>query len=149
MNALHHATNNMKEKALIMLLEAGAEVAAKDDAGNTAFHWICSRGVLSTATILIEKGADINEPNNQGTTPLMKACQTGQVTITQKLVALKADLAKQDSAGNTGLHLAIAGGFTLVVKELLQGDPPRDIKNNAGKTPDEVARHPLMIELLK
>ena len=121
---------------------------AKDESGNTALHWICTRGVLSTATILLDKGADINAVNDQGTTPLMKAAQTGQLTLTQKLAGMKANLALQDQVGNTALHLAIGGGFNLVVVELLKAGACRSTKNNAGKTAVELAWKPTLIALL-
>ena len=55
------------------------QINAVDEIGNTALHWVASRGVLSMSTILIDKGASVDEKNAHGDTPLHKAAINGQV----------------------------------------------------------------------
>ena len=149
-NALMHAVINLKEKAVIELLERGADVAATDKKGNTAMHWGCGKGVVTTVTLLIDANTSAEVANDRGTTPLMKSVQSGQISLTQKLVRdVKVDLTKQDAAGDTALHMAIACGWLIVVKELLNGGAPRGLKNNAGETAVDRARHELVIDYLK
>jgi len=51
------------------LLEVGADVAAKDDAGRTALHFAAQDGRVEVARRLLDAGADVAAKDNAGHTP--------------------------------------------------------------------------------
>jgi hypothetical protein len=65
-------TNYDKHHAFALkLCQAGAEVNALDEKGNSAFHWACLYWpVHRLKNSLLDLGADVNQSNAQGRTPL-------------------------------------------------------------------------------
>jgi ankyrin repeat protein len=65
-------TNYNKHHAFALkLCQAGAEVNALDEKGNSAFHWACLYWpVHRLKNSLLDLGADVNQLNAQGRTPL-------------------------------------------------------------------------------
>jgi ankyrin repeat protein len=65
-------TNYDKHHAFALkLCQAGAEVNALDEKGNSAFHWACLYWpVHRLKNSLLDLGADVNQLNAQGRTPL-------------------------------------------------------------------------------
>jgi len=57
-------------EAVKILYEAGLDINAKDDNGDTAMHGAVLRGQNSVIRFLAERGAQINEKNRIGWTPL-------------------------------------------------------------------------------
>lgn len=73
------------------LLEAGADVSKKDEAGNTALHYAAcnesARGALTFAELLFEVGqADANAVNNEGKTALDYATARNYVELVKLLL---------------------------------------------------------------
>jgi ankyrin repeat protein len=67
---LHHAAFHGQKSVAQVLLERGADVSAKTQAGRTALHEAAWRGNTDLAQLLIAKGADVNARSNPGLTPL-------------------------------------------------------------------------------
>lgn len=65
---LHRASN--QSSVLKALLKAGANVSAKNSAGETPLHWACSDGNLEAVQALVEAGADVNAEGNEGRRPI-------------------------------------------------------------------------------
>ncbi len=62
---------------LIALLDAGADVNARNEASETAFSYACAYNALAAAQVLFARGADINTVDAGGGTPLDWAvCQS-------------------------------------------------------------------------
>jgi ankyrin repeat protein len=58
------------ENRFVELLEAGADVNARDRGGHTSLHWACSYGRVNIARFLLEHGADPNvRETDYGRTP--------------------------------------------------------------------------------
>ena len=53
-----------------MLLTAGADIEAKDDAGRTPLHWAAIRGRDDVAALLISHKAVVSATDGEGKTPL-------------------------------------------------------------------------------
>ena len=56
--------------AVQVAIEAGADVAAVDEIGNTALHYIVDKGFDRAVELLAASGADVNATNNRGQTSL-------------------------------------------------------------------------------
>ena len=79
------------------LLEAGADLEAKDNNGRTALMFAALNGDTETAKALSEAGADLEAKNNNGRTALMFAADQGHTEIVELLkeAGAKLDLNSQ------------------------------------------------------
>ena len=57
-------------EAVQIAVEAGTDVNAVDEDGNTALHYVVDKGFPSVVAFLTERGADVNAKNGRGQTPL-------------------------------------------------------------------------------
>jgi len=64
------AAMNGRDKAVEMLLKAGAEVSGKNRDGGTPLHAAAFLGRTSTVKLLLKNEADVNARNLAGDTPL-------------------------------------------------------------------------------
>ena len=96
---LHRAMDNYDTEALRMLLEAGADVNARDEwRGCTPLHTAADRGRGNVAAtrMLLEAGADVNARDEWGCTPLHTAAG-GDIAATRMLL--------EAGANPSGVHL--------------------------------------------
>ena len=56
--------------AVLAALEAGADVNAVDETGNTALHHVVDKGFDRVVELLVERGARLDATNDRGMTPL-------------------------------------------------------------------------------
>ena len=59
-----------KDKSVLVLLEHGADVTARDNTHSTPLHRALSLGSPDIVRLLIEHGADVNAPNRDHKMPL-------------------------------------------------------------------------------
>jgi ankyrin repeat protein len=125
-----------------LLLAAGADINARDNAGRTPLITAIVDKKVSFARFLIEKGADVNGVVGAegGATPLHAAVGHGQVGTITILVGQGARLNAQTTDGNTPLHIAALYHKTEAARTLLQLGADPSIKNAKGQTPLEAAR---------
>ena len=92
-----------------LLLENGADVHAKDNAGNNALIEASKYARESTSevlSLLVEHGAGVNEKNNYGETALMNAARWGLKENAAYLIDEGADVNAKTKSGETALEFA-------------------------------------------
>ncbi|MCB1086031.1 MAG: ankyrin repeat domain-containing protein [Verrucomicrobiae bacterium] len=106
--------------AIKLFREAGQDVNAADEAGDTALMRAAAGGRIGLAEVLLDAGGDPRAKNSKGRTPLMFAAEKGRAEVVKTLLSRGADVAAADSEGWTALRLAAYQGQADVV-ELLAG----------------------------
>jgi ankyrin repeat protein len=69
MTALLWAAYKGYRKMLVILIESGADVNARNHGGMTALHWAAHRGLIKTTQLLVENGARLNAKDNSTIAP--------------------------------------------------------------------------------
>lgn len=116
---LHSASWRGFLKCVKFLINAGADVNAKDWYGLTPLHYVCSESSLACAMVLVEANANVNAPTNSGRTPLHYACKTSHrdgADIVQLLLAAGADATIKDKYG----RLPIAVTENVEIRDLIE-----------------------------
>jgi ankyrin repeat protein len=120
-------------ETLRVLLDAGAEVNARNRADATALLW--AAGDPEKARLLIERGADVKLQSKQGRTPLMVAAsRPANSSVVALLLAKGADPRAQDRLGTTVLSLACRFGDLESVKLLLRAGAEPNVPDSLGRT---------------
>ncbi|XP_054825894.1 ankyrin repeat domain-containing protein 63 [Eublepharis macularius] len=106
-----------------LLLERGAAVNLRDDAGRSALSLACERGHLDATQLLVQYGADPDAVDARGWSPLMYAASAGRTAVVEWLLRAfrrlgQLCLERADRAGRTALQLAAAGGHGQCVRAL-------------------------------
>ena len=120
--------------AMKLLLDAGADVNAKNALDYTALMW----GVTepAKAKLLTGRGADVNAKSKTGRTALMIASlQNGSDSVVEMLLAKGADARALDKNGLSFLLAASAGMNTRQVRMAVEKGADVNAKNGAGFTP--------------
>ena len=129
------------DMARMLISEFQADTTLQDVFGDTPLFkaaWL-GRGEVAL-TLITEFGCNANLPNKYGYTSLHRACEYGHASVV-RMVGKYASLLATDKNGDTPLHIAAAGGHTECVEALLQLDAPIMLRNAAGKTARDIARH--------
>ncbi|KAL8169380.1 UNVERIFIED_CONTAM: Ankyrin repeat domain-containing protein 63 [Gekko kuhli] len=106
-----------------MLLERGAAVNLRDDAGRSALSLACERGHLDATQLLVQFGADPDAVDARGWSPLMYAASAGRTAVVEWLLRAfrrlgQLCLERADRGGRTALQLAASGGHSQCVRAL-------------------------------
>jgi ankyrin repeat protein len=137
-------------EAVRMLIDAGADVNAKNSFDATALLW--AAGDAAKARMLMEHGADVNARSKQGRTPLIAAAAHDGNSETVRLLLEKgADARAQDALGAGALHTAAAAGDMESVRLLLDKGVDASIADKGGNTPLAMAagsNNPALVKLL-
>jgi ankyrin repeat protein len=119
--------------AMKLLLDAGADVNAKNAFEATALLWCASD--LAKVRLLLEKGASVNARSKLGRTALMiAAAHDGNSGTVKFLIEKGADVSARDQAKNSALIEAADANDTDSVRVLLAQGADRDAMNSFGDT---------------
>jgi ankyrin repeat protein len=127
---------------LTELLEAGCDVNVQDEEGRTALIQAAIYNNVEVVHILIQNGANVNTRDFfGGNAALHFTAQNYSLEILQILLINKAEVDIQDINGNTPLFKAVfnSNGKGAVIKQLLLHGADRNLKNNQGVSPLELA----------
>ncbi|XP_044764528.1 uncharacterized protein LOC123321090 [Coccinella septempunctata] len=106
--SLHEATKAGRLDIIKTLLDNGADVEARDEAGQTPLHWaVRFRSSMDLVKTLVESGADVNSKDEYGCTPLHILCTKGagvNMDIFDLLLQKMDNPNTEDSKGSTPIH---------------------------------------------
>lgn len=130
--------NNANARSTIIkaLIDAGADVNAKDTYGDTPLSSACIWGASpDEIRMLIKAGADLEAKGENGETPLMRAAFYSDLVVTRTFLEAGADVNARDNAGWTPLHCAVADLHCTqdVIMLLLKFGADPTVKNNKGE----------------
>ena len=102
------------------LIEAGTDLNAIGEDGETPLTSAVLGGHEALAVLLIDRGADIRARNSGGFTPLHAAAYSNAVSLAERLIDLGIDVTdRNNKAGVPPLHVAAEEGHAEVAKLLI------------------------------
>jgi ankyrin repeat protein len=110
------------EATVRLLIDAGADVNAKDKHGDTPLTLVAGRGNLSMIKTLVGAKARVNEKNTAGNSPLIIASAAGSKgeEAVRTFIDAGANVNEQNNYGDTSLMMAATIGSMHVVKALVE-----------------------------
>lgn len=142
---------NNDKITLDKLLAEGIDINISDADGRTALFYATSEGNHEYVKLLLEKGANVYCKDNSGYTPLHFASQNFYVAIAKILIEYGAVIDALDVNGNSPLSDAVfySEGRGELINLLLSLGADRDLKNNYGVSPYELAESIANYEIKK
>lgn len=129
--------------------EARSSLLAYDVGGKVRYllHYATRKGGCEIVEYLLNGGAgiELKEPKF-GETPLLTAARAGQEEMTRLLISRKANLEARDKEGKTPLHCA--ANDISIATILLEAGAQKDVKDEKGNTPFDLAKSTEMKSLL-
>lgn len=136
---------------ILSLAEYGANMNAKDSAGNTALHKAVQLSSFSVTRVLTVLRAGVNTLNSREESPLHIAVKLGKPDVIDYLVSMGANLSMTAENGGSFLHLAARYGTENSFMSLLSYSFHINYTNNLNETPLYVSvkyNQPTIIQLI-
>ena len=102
-----------------------ADMHAKDDNGQTAFHFASWNGHLEILEILIDSGADVNVEDFDEWCPVHNACAEGHISVLEILLEAEAEMHAETNEKWTPVHFAFEEGNLEILNRLIPSDRTR------------------------
>ena len=117
-----------------MLIDAGADVNAKDHIQDSPYLYAGARGHLEILNMTLEHGADLKSTNRYGGTALIPAAERGHVETVKRLIKAGVDVNHVNRLGWTALLEAVMLGdgsakYQKIVEALIQADADVNFKD--------------------
>jgi ankyrin len=119
--AAHVAAQLGNVKALEVVLQAGADVQARNAQGQSPLHLACISGHPAVIKLLLDKGAKTDGVTAEGNLAWHLACSRGHTAVVKMLLSA-VDINAVNQKGMSGLAFACWNGHVDVVTELLKHD---------------------------
>ncbi len=129
---LHFASFDGHVALVRLLLDAGAQIEAKDNGGATPLYGASQEGHLEAARLLLACGAAVDEGTNDGSNSLMIASEMGHIDVVRELLAHGAAINARADVGRTPLISACAKGHLAAATLLLDAGADPALLDNAG-----------------
>ena len=141
LTALHWVCQQNCPDVVQALIDAGADIEAKDGEGRSPLLWACRLVVCQFAVVkvLVKAGADVCVTDNQGNTCLILTGYGHTDTVRTLLCMPEVDVNQSNNRGNTALHLAVLEKSSDLVQLLIDAGADIEARNNLGRTPLLVA----------
>lgn len=136
---LHDAASAGQTKTALALVNAGADINAKDNYDQTPLNLAVAGGYTEIALILLGAGADVGARDDNGSTPLHIATRNGQTATTLALVKVGADVGAKNNDGWTPLHDAAWQGEISAALALAKAGADLHARSGDNKTPTDIA----------
>ncbi|MFD5177248.1 ankyrin repeat domain-containing protein [Nocardia sp. NPDC058379] len=133
------ATKNRASAAAVALIEAGADVNAKDDLQDSAYLYAGAEGFDEILEPALRHGADLRSVNRYGGTALIPASEHGHVSTVRMLIAAGVEVNHVNTPRWTALQEAIVYGdgsqrYQETVTALLDAGADPGIRDAEGRT---------------
>lgn len=125
----------VRKKLFYLLIQHGANIHHKNNAGETVLHWAALNGDLDIVKILLTNGADPYAQRTDGATPFLNACQSGCFKTFQQFSKYYHDYDIKDFDGFTPLHFAMFGGGIDIIKDILSSGADPNVPDVDGYRP--------------
>lgn len=146
---LYLAIQDQCKRAIVVLIQLGADVNHAVINGGTPLHAASECGDTAIIQQLIVAGANINHQCQQGATPLFVAAQKGHVDAVNCLMQAGADKEIRFAGGATPLLIAMQQGHVEVARALLAAGAKTDYHLPNGWTLAQFAKELKNDDLLK
>eukprot|EP00930_Biecheleria_cincta_P097052 TRINITY_DN8878_c0_g3_i4.p1 TRINITY_DN8878_c0_g3~~TRINITY_DN8878_c0_g3_i4.p1 ORF type:complete len:431 (-),score=87.69 TRINITY_DN8878_c0_g3_i4:124-1362(-) len=103
---IHFAAEDGHAEKITLLLQAKADVNAKDQRCYTPMHSAACYGQTEALTLLAQATADVNAKDRLGSTPMHWAASEGKTEALTLLAQAKADVNAKNQCGRTPLMIA-------------------------------------------
>ena len=132
----HRATANEHTDMVQVLIDAGADIDAKDNDGWSPLHYACKFELLDIVKMLTRAGAGMRATTDDGETCLMLAARYGDTETVCYLMSLpEVELNQQDTNSFTALQHAVEEYDTDVVQLLIDAGADIETTDHKGGTP--------------
>ena len=139
---LHRAVRKNDLPMIEVLLDAGADVDARDGGGGTPLHVAANYSdKLAVSKVLLAAGADVNARDSNWNTPLHELARFNHplgdqsVELARILIDAGANVETRQRHGNTPLHYAARREEIPIVEVLLEAGADVHARNDDGETP--------------
>lgn len=139
MSPLHFAAFAKSTRTASFLLNCGAFVDPRDDAGRTPLMVACQKGDNAMCAVLLDRGASVRKIDKNGESALHHAARGKCIACVRTLLRQpREDPNCCNFVGETPLHTACCAGSHTAVRFMLNSGGDPDIKSRAGSTPADL-----------
>ena len=137
LTALHMALDNdISPQIALHLIQAGANVNAMDEGGNTPLNWAVGNKSIEIVKAMIKAGADLEIKNGEQNTSLMIAVAGDDLQMIQLLIGAGAVVKSGSKKGHDVLHTAAHHSNNMeTLKLLLKSGANVNGRDEADNTP--------------
>ncbi len=140
------------EIILLLLLNHGSNVNARDSYGNTPLHYAVLGQPLKIIRLLLNAGTDVNAINRDGNNPLHLLMESDNTIRKSEIIQLLLDkdinINIINNAGFSPLHICASSGSEEVMKKFLDKNAKVNIQNSNGVTPLHIAANNNRIDIV-